>query len=279
MKDVTPDSQGWYSINGDLTHEAIESLHVVGHIDKLSITKARLITVDLAKRLRKLHSVQWLCLWCDVTRSAMRHIVQIPELAVLDVLNIKPPGILTDFDLATNLQTVRANNFLKENDVLEIAKCPFIQELGIQNAEITPTVIDALLSLEQLKALDVEGSLFDDQMAQRLSTSTVIESLEIGATKITRAGLQHLISMKQLRFLDLWATNLVEDDLDLLRQLPALEYICIGGYDHLPSLDSKKIIPLLLSLSTLKRVWLDGININTVEREALEEKLELLRIT
>ena len=85
--------------------------------------------------------------------------------------------------------------------------------------------------------------------------------------------------MKQLRSLDLWATNLVEDDFDLLRQLPALEYISIGGYAHLPSLDSKKIVPLLLSLPALKRVWLDGASITKTERDALEEKLEELRIT
>jgi hypothetical protein len=279
MADLTPDSFGWYSINGDPTHKDIQSLRAVGQLDKLSITKARLITVDLAKRLRKLHSVHQLWLWCDVTRFAMRHIVRIPGLAVLDVLNLKPPGTLADFDLATNLHTVRANNFLKENDVLEITKCPSLQELGLQNAEITPTVLDALLSLQQLKALDIEGSLFDDQMAQRLSTSTIIESLEIGATKITRDGLQHLVSMKQLRSLDLWATDLVEDDFGLLLQLPALEYISIGGYAHLPSLDSKKLVPLLLSFPSLKRIWLDDVSLTTTEREAFEAKLEQVRIT
>ena len=279
MADIIPDSHGWYSIKGDPTHEVIQSLRAVGHIDKLSITQTRLITVDIAKRLCRIHSVRQLWLWCDVTRTAMRHILRIAGLEILDVLNIKSPGTLAGFDLATSLHTVRANHYLKEQDIIEISKCLTIKELGIQGAELTLTAIDTLLSLKRLKSLDVEETSFDDQMAQRVSTSTVLESLEIGGTKITRNGLRHLVSMKQLRSLDLWATNLVEDDFDLLRQLPALEYISIGGYAHLPSLDSKKIVPLLLSLPALKRVWLDGVSITKTERDALDEKLEELRIT
>lgn len=279
MTEIAPDSQGWYSINGDLTHEAIESLCAIGHIDKLSITKTRLITVDLAKRLRKILSVRQLWLWCDVTRSAMRHIIQIPGLEILDVLNMKSPGALAGFDLATKLHTIRANYIKREQDILEIFKCPFLKELSIQGAKLTLAVIDALLSLKELKSLDIEATQFDDQMAMRLSQSTTLESLEIGGTNLTQDGLKHLISMKQLRCLDLWATNLVEDDFELLRQLPALEYISIGGYAHQPSLDSKKLVPLLLSLPALKQVWFDGVSITAAERSALEAKLEQLRIT
>jgi hypothetical protein len=40
---------------------------------------------------------------CNVTRTAMRHVVGIPGLQVLDVLGSKPPGRLAGFSSATTL--------------------------------------------------------------------------------------------------------------------------------------------------------------------------------
>ncbi len=276
MKAENPGAQGWYSIVGEPTSAALRPLRAIECIQKLSITKSRRITVRHARALRTIGPIKWLWLWCDVTRTAMQHIVQVPGLEVLDVLNITGPGLLSGFEAATTLHTVRANLFLKALDIVAITKCATLQELGVQGAELTSLAIAAMLSLQRLHSLDVEGSNFDDGMAKQLSTSTVLTHLDVGATKITRAGLAYLVSMKQLRSLDLWATGLDVDELELLNELPKLEFVSVGNFDRL---DVAKLMTLLLSLPALKHVWLDGVEVTDDQEAALERKLESLRIT
>ena len=157
--------------------------------------------------------------------------------------------------------------------------CSTLRELGIQNAELTSEVIESLMDLKHLRVLDVEGTCFNDEMAEKVASSKRLEVLDIGATKITRAGLQHLVSMRRLRSLDLWATKLTEEDLALLVQMPNLAYLSVGNCDGLPSLDATRMVALLLSLPALKRVWLDGIALTAAQKDALQAKLETVRVT
>jgi len=135
-----------------------------------------------------------------------------------------------------------------------------------------------LLSVPRLRSLDLEGTRFDDTMAERLGDAPALEWLEIGATRVTCAGLAQISRIERLRGLDLWATPLREDDYELLRRFPALEYVSLGGYDDAP-LDGKTIVPLLLALPAMKRVWLDGVTLDRDQIETLEARFESVRIT
>jgi hypothetical protein len=273
------DSRGWYSIEGEPTRDLVQRLAAIGHLDQLSITKARLVTAKLAAQLAQLPSVGWLWLWCDVTRTAMRHIAAIPGLHTLDVLALRHPGNLEGLNRATSLRTLRANHYLSEQDLLAISQCASLCELGVQHAKLTPRALEALLRLKHLKSLDLEGTDFDDDMAESMAETLSLESLDLGATKITRRGLQRLTAMQNLRVLDLWATPLIEDDFALLSDLPALEYVSIGGYEGSPSLEASRVLPLLLSLPSLKRVWLDGVALQAEQLAALKDRLESVRVT
>jgi hypothetical protein len=209
----------------------------------------------------------------------MRHVLSIPGLRVLDVLNIVKPGRLEGFSGALSLEVLRANLSLSAEDMLEICTCRTLCELGAQGAQLSPAVIAAILGLPTLAALDLEGSDFDDAMAEQISVSTSITSLDIGATRISPVGLAHLCTMKQLRSLDLWATQIQEGDLALLSELPMLEYISVGGFEHLPSLNAESVLPILSALPSLKRVWLDGIDLTLSQREQLAARYENVRIT
>jgi hypothetical protein len=110
-------------------------------------------------------------------------------------------------------------------------------------------------------------------MAAAVSRSTTLAWLELGTARLTRAGVAHLARMPQLRGLDLWATPVSEADCAMLRELPALEYISLGRYDDAP-LDGAALMPLLLAMPALKRVWLDAGQIAT-----LEARFESVRIT
>lgn len=275
---ISPDSQGWYSFERDIDPNVAEQLKQVGRISKLSLTKIPLVTVKLARRLSGLH-IDSLWLWCDVTRRAMRQIIQTPSLRELDILCIKGPGSLGNFRKAESLETFRANHYMTEADLLEVTQSPQLMQLGAQGAELSSNSLAAILGLPKLTSLDLESTRFNDSMAKKVSRSKTIESLDIGATCITGVGLEHLSQMRQLRSIDLWATDITEADLQFLLHMPKLEYVSLGNREDLPQLDAEKVCGLILESPSLKRVWLDGIRLSEAQRETLEAKLESLQVT
>ena len=275
---ISPDAQGWYALERDIELCAVEQLRQAGPIAQLSVSKVPLVTVKLAKRLVEL-PVDRLWLWSKVTRRAMRQIIQIPGLRVLDVFSMTGPSSLRYFAKAQSLEEFRANLYLTREDLLEVAHCPTLKEISAQGSELTPDALAAILALPQLTRLDIEATRFDDRMAKRLSSSRTIETLDIGGTPVTGIGLEYLLRMEQLRSLDLWATHITEADLPRLQDLPNLEYLSLGNYDQHVQLDADAVCQLVLQLPSIKRVWLDGIVLNTTQKAALEQKLESLRVT
>lgn len=275
---ISPDDRGWHALEHDIDPSAVEQLRSIGPIGQLSVTKVPLVTVKLAKRLVAF-PVDRLWLWSKVTRRAMRQIVQIPGLRVLDVFSMTGPGSLKYFAKAQNLEEFRANLYMTREDLLEVAQCPTLKEISAQGSELTPDALAAILALPQLNRLDIEATRFDDRMAKKLSGSQTIETLDIGATPVTGIGLEYLTRMEQLRSLDLWATHIREADLPRLQNLPSLEYLSLGNYDQHVQLDADAVCQQILQLPSIKRVWLDGIQLNTHQKEALEQKLESLRVT
>lgn len=273
-----PYSQGWYAIEGDVDTDAVAQLKKIEPIAKLSLAKIPLVTVQRARRLSSLR-VEHLWLGCDVTRRAMRHIVQIPGLRALDVLCIKGPGAMGHFRQAHTLETFRANHDMTEAELLEVTQCAQLNELGAQGAELSSDALAAILALPGLISLDIESTCFDDRMAKTLSRSRTLTSLDIGATRLTGAGLRHLLNMQQLRSLDLWATGITETDLPCLLDLPRLESVSLGNYDGCRQLDPKAVCNFILRSPCLKRVWLDGIQLDAAQKEAVEHKLDALHIT
>lgn len=273
---ITFSDDGWCKVT-HLDPDTVEELRSIGHIEKLSLRDLRVVTVKHARLLAGLPSVGQLWI-CGATRPAIRHLVRLPGLRELFVLSLERPGRIAGFDKANTLEIFRTSDDMTEREVLDICQCKTIKELGIQRAQLTMESIEALLSLPALERLDIECTRFNNKMARVLARSETIIGLDLGATDITRIGLQHLVSMKRLTALDLWATALTEDDLELLRQLPALEYLSLGNYDHLPSLDPARIMALLMALPNLTNVWLDGVDVSANDREILEKKLERVRI-
>ncbi len=268
---------GWLSIEGPFDSKDIRCLKNQTHIEKLSLTKQSLITAKIANGFNSLNSVRWLWLWCSVTRTAMRNVIVIPDLEVIDILEIRYPGKLTNFQQAANIRTFRCNHYMSEADLIEIANLPELQELGAQNSAITPRPLETLLCIPTLEHIDLEATEFNDSMAATMAGSTSIKHLEVGASKITSKGLGMISKMEQLQSLDIWAVHICEKDLELLFNLPKLEYLSIGGVDDQTSLTSKGVLPRLQEIPSLKKVWLDGISLNPSEKSELEERYEYFR--
>lgn len=269
----------WLELKGSVTLAVIGGLRGRGCITRLALTEGPLLTARSAQALTRLESVTWLWLWRSVTRTAMRHVIAVPGLETLDVLQMTRPGRLEGFASAQGLKVFRAYHCLTEEDLLEVALCRSLRELGAQSAGLSMRVIDALLAMPDLVALDLEASGFDDAMAERLSASKTLTSLDLGNTRLTRKGLASLCRMSQLRSLDLWATALDEADLDLLLELPRIEYLSVGHVEGDCRFDSQTLIQRLMAMPSLRRIWLDGVPVSQQQREALEARYESVRIT
>jgi hypothetical protein len=261
---------GWVELKGPITAKDLRGLGELGKLEKLCVTKQRLITAEIARGFATIKAARQLWLWCNVTRTAMQYVIAIPGLRVLDVLDIKPPGRLTGFSSATSLEAFHCNMGLSEADLLEVASCQSLRELGIQSATLTPRVLEALLKIPGLQSLDLEGTKFDDKMAARIMTSKSLRSLDIGATLLTRSGVEHLCQMKHLLSLDLWATKITESDVDLLATMPNLEYLSLGGVEGDTTFDAKTLLPRLQAIPSLRRIWLDGVQLSEAQKDVLE---------
>ncbi len=270
-------SKSSISIKGPYTAKDLKALSHYNHIDSLACTEQELVTANIAKGFASLQAVKKLWIWSSVTRTAMREIITIPKLGTLDVLEIKGPGSLMNFEVATDLKVFRCNLYMSEQDLMEISKIPNLVELGAQSAEITIDSLKALLAMPHLQSLDLEGSAFDDEMAAIIAQSKQLDTLEIGSTQITIKGLQYISTMKQLKSLDIWAVKINESELQCLTQLRKLEYLSLGGYEDQCNLTYQGIEPILNQLPQLKRLWLEGIYLTEDEKNHLNNKYEYFR--
>jgi len=277
---ITPDERGYYCLTRELPRETMRQLAERSAVEplKLSITEITQFGIGHARCLADLR-VEQLWIWCDVTRGAMNHLLQLDGLRELDILCMSGPGKLKSFHKAAQLEVFRANHYMTESDLLQVAQCPSIRILGAQTSQVGSAGIAALLSMPNLTDLDLESTRLDDRMARKISRSTKISSLEVGGTRLTHVGLAHLAKMTQLHSLDLWALDLNATDLRMLLALPNLEYVSIGRRDTAPPLDAAAITKVLLESRSVKRVWLDGVRLEYDQRAALEAKLEFLRLT
>jgi len=274
----TPDARGWHSLAPALDPDAIGAFRVLESIDKLSIPAGRLVNAHRAKRLHALPPTRSLWLQADTTRAAIRQLVRIRGLETLVAFGVRGPGAISGLGETSTLRTLRIDHCLHARDLCGIAGCRSLEDLGAQGAELTPRALDALLALPRLRALDLECTGFDDAMAAAVSTSSTLQWLDLGKTRLSRAGLAHLVRMPRLRGLDVWATRLTETDLTLLGELPALEYVSLGGYFDAP-LDGGLLMPMLLAMPALKRVWLDGVRLDRDQIAALEARFDHVRIS
>jgi hypothetical protein len=139
---ITPDERGYYCLTRALAPETMRQLAELSAVEplKLRITKIAQFGVGHALCLAGLR-VEQLWIWCDVTRAAMNHILQLEGLRELDILFMSRPGKLKNFHKAAQLEVFRANHYMTESDLLQVAQGPSIRVLGAQNADLAPSAL------------------------------------------------------------------------------------------------------------------------------------------
>lgn len=265
-----------HSLNGPFSVDDLGKLAEQGPYHALSLRGHPLLTLKFTQALAKL-KVQWLHLWCDVTRAALRPIFSMEGLEILDVFYLRSPGRLQGIMAARHLKQFRAN-WLNAEDLLEISQSNSLNTLGAQNATLSIPAIAALSNMPSLKELDLEESDLTDDMAALLATSQSLQTLDVGSTALTGKGLKQICQMKQLRRLDIWNLNICAQDLEWLANLPHLTYLSLGSPDGQQTLDASSVLPRLAELPALKELWLDGIELTEAQIKDLQNRYSKLRL-
>lgn len=265
------------SLSGDICARDLRNLPNRESVTSLNIEGARL-TARIAAGMVGLTLLRELRLWCDISRTAMRHVLLLPELRRLDVLCLTAPGKLPSLEAMYPLEETRVAFGMTEPDLLALCECRSLRLISAPSVTLSLRSIDALLELPALESLDLEGSTLDDELLARLSASTTLRSLDLGSTRITREAITSLSNMSALRLLDLWATGIHVTDMVPLTQLPNLVELTLGDHDHQPMADADQLLELLHAMPALKRVWLDGVSLSKEQIAELAAHFEYVRI-
>lgn len=244
------------------------------HYDEIYIRWKKLFAKADAGKLKMIRSVYSVQIWCDITRAAVNSIVQLPNLRAVHLLGISRAGRLDGFRTAKALEEFSCQWGASSSDLFQIAQLPIVRKLTAHGARITEESLAALLGNPSLTELDFEDSRFSDDFARMVSHSKAITALELGATDITAVGLQAICTMSQLRWLDIWSTDIVEHDLKMLSQLPNLEYLSIGGHEGQTTFTAAGTLAALYEIPSLKTVWLDGLHATKQDFAKLNERFE-----
>lgn len=266
-------------IEGPLSFRGFADAGCHHEYESISITKAALLPAKFARGLTPYRKVKKLWLWCDVSRTAMPHILALPEIEVVYILRISRPGRrMIDFSPATRLRQFRCNMGLKESDLISISRAPALEELGVQGSHMTSRSLTALLGMTSLTAVDFEDAGVTDDFAAQIAESSRLQKLELGSNSISDVGLKNICNMCQLKGLDIWQTAVSRAGLENLAKLTNLEYLALGRYcDNEPQFSGEQIIPVLDSIPSLKCVWLDGVLLTAEQSEMLNSRYEFFR--
>lgn len=266
------------SLDAATSLRRVRSLTPNTPIDALNISGIRLFDEKLARAVSSWQPIRKINLRTTSTKAALRQVLVVHGVEEINVLGLSKHGSLQGMPKPDPLHTLRCGS-LSSKDIREIAGLPGLRILSAQYSSLSHASVSRLVGMEALMDLDLEGSDLTDELAAILSMSSKIVSLAIGATRVGPNGLQSICRMAQLRELDIWALGIQESDLDCLEALGNLEYLSVGGYQEQTVLTAKGVLPRLARLPSLKRLWLDGIEVTRDEAASLESRYDRVQIT
>lgn len=276
---MTKDSkQNHLSLSGRLTPSKMRAITPRSEIKSLTVSGYTFFHQKLADELTQWPDIKEVILWGTVSKAALRRLLSLTEIHEIYVMELHKHGNLHDIDQSSSLQVFRGG-WLSARDLRALAQLQNLKTLSAQNSFVNQQTIEMFVNSSSLTNLDLEASNLDDDMAKELAKSSRIVQLDVGATRLGPSGLQEICKMTQLRELDIWALDLDEHDLDCLERLPNLEYLSVGGYDGQERLTSKIVLPQLAKLPSLRRIWLDGIQVTENEAAELSARYENAQIT
>lgn len=198
-----------------------------------------------------------------------------PEEIEAAIVSLESAGVSVEKDDQGKVVAVRATEFPVELSVIEqLTKFSAIKQVAVSGPWVTHEMFDVFGKLKTLERLDAEVTIADQKALEKL------------------AGLSNL------KFVQLFRTDIDDDCMKILAAMPALEQIRCGqtrigdaGLAHLANLESLRAIDLsdcnrvtgegvahLSRLPNLKflKVWGPQIDDNSMDSIALMTSLEVL---
>ncbi|MDA0204548.1 MAG: hypothetical protein O3A53_12820 [Acidobacteria bacterium] len=117
-----------------------------------------------------------------------------------------------------------------------LAKLQNVAVLKLQFAEfLTATDMGHLAEWKNLRALDLRGTRVDSGVFERLAAHRSLEFVDISSTEVDDEGFEELAALIKLRELRCGANRLSGVALTVLKTIPALRSLDVGGYQRVDS--------------------------------------------
>ncbi len=117
-----------------------------------------------------------------------------------------------------------------------LTKLENVAVLNVQFAEfLTATDIGHLSEWKHLRSLDLRGTRVDSGVFERLSAHRSLEFLDISSTEVDDEGFEELAALTKLAELRCGANRLSGLALTVLKTVPALRRLDVGGYQRVDS--------------------------------------------
>lgn len=268
-------------LTGPRPDGALRALAAHGAIASLTIRGHTVFGRRHANELLTLPSVESLRLWCPVTRAAVGLLLEIPGLRHLELAVLRAGGRFEGFATPRELECFdSACSGLEADDLVALARSPSLRVLRTMDVKMTAAAFDALLDMPQLESLSLESCSVGDALLARLRPGGALRRLLLAVNPLTGEGLRHIVRLPKLRELDLWETDIVLEDLQLLQQLPQLESLSLGAARdrRLRRFPPMPLLAMLDSLPALRQLELDGIALDKDERAAYAARFADLRV-
>lgn len=262
------------SLTGPFSNREIEKLFSGKEFESVDFRECKFIDLVTADEIAKAKSIRSLSVWSKISRSAFSRLMHVSGLKEVFVLDFAGSGRLRDFRMAADVEIFLSYYAVSGADMLEIANLPKLKSLTAHSAEFGVNALERLVLVETLRQIDFEAVTFTDEMAAALSKSKFITDVVLPATQLSRAGLQSICEMTQLRYLDIWANGFIAGDLDLLAGHPTLEIIELGdmGVDRNRRLRAFDLIPKLDKIPSLNTVYFENVVTSEMEAEYLNKR-------
>ena len=249
----------------DLELLVLDSRKITGAgLDKLTSDKLRSLVLsstgasdDALKDIRKFSKLQDMRLdGTNVTSGVLQHFdglkqlktlslagtqvtdagfAAIGKLTSLESLNLKRTKIhgqgLRSLESLTKLKALDLGDTqLDDSDLSAFGKLTQLESLSLENTPITGAGFGQLKGLDKLTALNLNKTRVGDSALRQLGKLPKLQRLELSNTRVSDGGLNHILtSAVQLRYLDLFGTNITDAGLASLQNKQGLQALFLGG--------------------------------------------------
>jgi Leucine-rich repeat (LRR) protein len=177
-----------------------------------------------------------------ITDADLARVAGLPQLHRLDLSHTRISDVgmeyLKSLPAVSELNLYFAE-FITDDSIASLKTWSRLERLDLRGTRVTSRVFEYLGHLTGLKSLDLSHTQIDDEGFEELAALTRLEDLAIGANRLSGACLSLLKGLPSLRRLDvggiqrvdsgLWGIALTDDNLQRLADLTQLEALSLAG--------------------------------------------------